>query len=93
MPLHDINSLTYLGDVPVVYKDNPNQIQYAPLYVTMIGETPFFSISIESIETTFRAEAIALFKPGKQILIENNILFEYNAENESVWAKIPNYSF
>ena len=88
MPLHNINDLTYLGDVPVVYKRWPDTIKYAPLYVTRFNGKPFFSI-----ETDFHVEAIALFKQGKKLLInkDNNVLFEYNAENDSVWAKIPNY--
>lgn len=84
----DLNGLTYIGDVPMVYKHASYEVYYEPLYVQMVGEKPFFAI-----KTDDATEAVALCKPGKMQMLNREVPFDYNAENDNVCVNIPNYTF
>lgn len=84
----EINGLTYIGDVPMVYKDSAYEVYYKPLYVRMVGDIPFFAI-----KTDYAVEAVALCKPAKQQLLNKGVPFDYNAENDTICVNIPNYQF
>ena len=72
----------------MVYKYLAYKIYYKPLYVKFVDDHAFFAIKIDDA-----METIALCKLGKKQLINRETSFDYNAENNNVCVKIPNYMF
>ena len=84
----ELDGLTYIGDAPMVYKHSAYEIYYSHLYVRMVGDKPFFAI-----KTDDSVEAIALCKPGKKQMLNRDVPFDFNAENDNVCVNTPNYGF
>ena len=86
--MEDNNGFEYAGNVPVVYKCAAYEEIYQPLYIRRGADRLYYAI-----QTEYGLVAVADRKDGKIRFVKDDRLFHYNAENNRLYALIPDYEF